>query len=143
MVREIIEKYRNKSGDRDPTKKFVFNAKNLSPSLTCAEAGITKKSNIFVVTTKSVRGAGGSPFLDSFMDIINILFIKKSKESYKNNFNCELHGVLKLSLLKEISSKLSIDDLRKLPELITYIIRILKNGYIETDEDIKKKLKKF
>ena len=72
------------------------------------------------------------------MDIINILFIKKSKDSYNNNFNCELYGVLKLSLLKEISSKLSIDDLRKLPELITYIIRILKNGYIETDEDIKK-----
>ena len=56
-VSEVIEKYRNKSGDRDPTKKFIFNAKNLAPSLSVAEAGITNNANIFVVATKGIKGA--------------------------------------------------------------------------------------
>ena len=56
-VSDVIEKYRNKANDRDPSKKFIFNAKNLSPSLSVAEAGITNNANIFVVTTKGVKGA--------------------------------------------------------------------------------------
>ena len=49
-VSEAIEKYRNKSGDRDPTKKFIFNARPISQTLTVAEAGLTNNANIFVVT---------------------------------------------------------------------------------------------
>ena len=56
-VSEVIEKYRSKSGDRDPTKKFIFNSKNLAPSLSVAEAGITNNANIFVVATKGIKGA--------------------------------------------------------------------------------------
>ena len=51
-VSSLIEKYRNKSGDRDDNKKFIFNAKNLNLSLTVAKAGITNNANIFVVSTK-------------------------------------------------------------------------------------------
>ena len=53
----ILEKYKNKSGDRNPEKKFIFNAKMLSPDLTLSEAGITNNSNIFVVSTKGIKGA--------------------------------------------------------------------------------------
>ena len=56
-VSDIIEKYKNKSGDRNPEKKFIFNAKMLSPDLTLSEAGITNNSNIFVVSTKGIKGA--------------------------------------------------------------------------------------
>ena len=56
-VSEVTEKYRSKSGDRDQTKKFIFNAKNLAPSLSVAEAGITNNANIFVVATKGIKGA--------------------------------------------------------------------------------------
>ena len=56
-VQSVIDRYRSKSGDNDPSKKFIFNAKNLSPSLTVAEAGIANNANIFVVTTKGVKGA--------------------------------------------------------------------------------------
>ena len=56
-VADVIEKYRNKANDRDDTKKFIFNAKNLAPSLTVAEAGITNNANIFVVATKGIKGA--------------------------------------------------------------------------------------
>ena len=54
-VSSLIEKYRNKSGDRDDNKKFIFNAKNLNLSLTVAEAGITNNANIFVAFTKKVQ----------------------------------------------------------------------------------------
>ena len=56
-VSSIIEKYRMKSGDNDDSKKFIFNAKNLNPSLSIAEAGITHNANIFVVATKGIKGA--------------------------------------------------------------------------------------
>ena len=56
-VSEIIQKYRNKSLDDDSTKKFIFNAKAVDPTLTAAEQGLTDQANIFVVTTKNVKGA--------------------------------------------------------------------------------------
>ena len=48
-VSSIIEKYRMKSNDFDPDKKFIFNAKFLALSLSVAEAGITNNANMFVV----------------------------------------------------------------------------------------------
>ena len=51
-VSNLIEKYRIKTGDRDLSKKFIFNAENLNFSLTLEEAGLTNNSNIFVVKVK-------------------------------------------------------------------------------------------
>ena len=56
-IQDIIDKYRNKANDRDTTKKFIFNAKNLLPEMTVGEAGITQNANIFVVATKGIKGA--------------------------------------------------------------------------------------
>ena len=56
-IEDIIDKYRNKANDRDPTKKFIFNAKNLQTGMTAAQAGITQNANIFVVATKGIKGA--------------------------------------------------------------------------------------
>ena len=55
-VSDMIEKYRIKSGDRDTTKKFIFNAHALNPSLKLIEAGITNNANVFVVVTKGIKG---------------------------------------------------------------------------------------
>ena len=60
--------------------------------------------------------------------------------------NEELYGLLKLCFLKEISSKLQDDEIKKLPEFLSYIIVILQKGYIPyavEKEDIKKVLKKM
>ena len=53
-VSKIIERYRRQSGDKDLSKKFIFNA-IANPGLTAAEAGITNNANIFVVATKGIR----------------------------------------------------------------------------------------
>jgi len=57
-VSDVIQRYRSKSGDNDPTKKFIFNIKALNCDLTVAEAGLTNNCNIFVVSTKGIKGAG-------------------------------------------------------------------------------------
>ena len=56
-VSDLVAKYRAKTGDHDPTKKFIFNAKALNHDLTLAEAGLSNNAYIFVVTTKGIKGA--------------------------------------------------------------------------------------
>ena len=51
-VSEIIKRYRNKALDFEDNRKFIFNAKDLNPSLTVSETGLLNNANIFVVTTK-------------------------------------------------------------------------------------------
>ena len=54
-VYSIIQKYRDITNDRDPTKKFMCGFHNLYPSLTAAESGIGNNANIFVVSTKPIK----------------------------------------------------------------------------------------
>ena len=118
--------------------KFYNYSYELKPcSKTLAELGISNRTNIDVVLAKYVIGAGG-PWLDKN---INIKFIKTSNKYDNKNLKCQLNGLLKLCLLKEISSKLNINELEMFPEMIIYIIEILKNGYIASDEDIKNTIK--
>ena len=54
---EVIDRYRTKSLDNDPTKKFIFNAKEVIPHYTVEQHRIRNNASIFVVTTRNVRGA--------------------------------------------------------------------------------------
>ena len=56
-VSKLIENYRVKSGDKDLTKKFIYNAKSLVPYLTCAESGLTNNCIVYVIATKHIKGA--------------------------------------------------------------------------------------
>ena len=55
-VSDAIKKYRIESGDQDEDIKFIFNARQLHPSRTLEESGMTEDGNIFVVVTSSVKG---------------------------------------------------------------------------------------
>ena len=56
-VSDLINRYRTKANDHDKSKKFIFNAKALNVDLSVSEAGLTNNANVFVVTTKGVKGA--------------------------------------------------------------------------------------
>ena len=56
-ISDLIERYRTKSQDKDPTKKFIFNAKELNANLTVGDAELNEGSIIFVIKTKGVKGA--------------------------------------------------------------------------------------
>ena len=55
-VSDIINKYREESGDYDDAIKFIYNAKALHPSLTIKEVGLSENGNISVVVTHGVKG---------------------------------------------------------------------------------------
>ena len=48
-ISEIIQKYRNKSGDFDLNRTFLFEAKRLNPSLTVMKQDLNDLDTIFVV----------------------------------------------------------------------------------------------
>ena len=145
-VSTLIDKYRKISNDNDSSEKFIFNEKRLNNDLTLSEAGVSNGSEIFVVSTKGVKGGG--PLFDKEINIrpwfdkeINIKFIKISKfYNYQNN-NPELIGLLKLCLLKEVSQKISYDKVKLLPDFISVIIKILSIGYIATPNEVEKNIK--
>ena len=56
-VDSLIEEYRNKTGDYETSKKFIFNARELKLNQTCAEAGLCNNSIIQVIDTRNVNGA--------------------------------------------------------------------------------------
>ena len=56
-VKDLIDKYRKKTGDDDLSEKFIFNTKNLCPELTIAEQGLLNGAEIKVIITKGIRGA--------------------------------------------------------------------------------------
>jgi len=103
---------------------------------TLEELGIQNFTYFDVVNNNDIYGAGGGFWYEKE---INIKFIKISKNILNSISDSELTGPLKLCLLKEISSKLSDEQIEKLPELILYIMEMLKNGYIE-ENDIKKNI---
>ena len=135
-VADIIQRYRMKSQDEDPfKKKFIFNGKNLNPSLTLAEAGLNHKSIIFVINLGPLKGAGYAlPQKE-----INIKFIKDPNNNNQKQSKKELKGLLKLCLLKEISPNLNDNQLNQLSEMISYILKLLKKGHIE-NEDVKSEI---
>ena len=61
---EVIKRYRYKPNNNDESKRFIFNAKKINYSLTVGELGINNNANIFVESTKRVKG-GGCPMLFS------------------------------------------------------------------------------
>ena len=54
-VSDIIERFRNKTNDRDDNNKFIFNAKNLNKYLSVAEAGLTHNANIYVLKSQRIK----------------------------------------------------------------------------------------
>ena len=73
---------------------------------------------------------------------INIQFIKISKNCIYKKDNTEIIGLSKLCLLKEISQKIPEENLKKLPELIYCIMKILSKGYVD-DYDVKNNIKEI
>ena len=115
--------------------KFYYNGREFYYwGKTLKELGLNNFFTFDVVLEKHVSGAGPGYWLEKE---INIKFIKISENISNDNVsNYELIGLLKLCFLKELSSKLSYNQIMKLPELTYYIMRILKNGYIE-EHDVK------
>ena len=98
-VSEIIQLYREKYGDYDEYKTFIYNAKELNSSLTVAEAGLINNANIFVATFKSkpikplnLPLSNNSDIIKSYESKLNRLEqIIEVRNNTINNLNKELN----------------------------------------------------
>ena len=120
--------------------RFLYNFHNLLFFLRQPLGSILKEkydNRITIFDSNDLIGCGAW-----YQKEINIKFIKVLKNVNKLDSQCDLLGLLKLCLLKEISYKLDESLLQKLPDIISSIIKILKNGYI-ADPNVKQSIKEI
>ena len=119
-VLDVIQRYRAKSGDRDPTKKFIFAAKNLNTHLTVAEAGLSNNAVIFVLSTKPIKGAGYSM---KFTDLIKnktkeIRFSEKAPSYRKITKGINIFGICNFKKCKAYKKEVVVRIKKKKLDLI-------------------------
>ena len=146
---EVVHRFGLKIGAFGKEMDYVYlvNFKKVILGETVTQLGLQNYSKIEVINPSDIIGAAGCKW--NYKEI-NIKFIRIS-ESINTNINIlnlELIGLLKLCLLKELSSKFNFwnyDDYNKLqenlPDLIIYILQILSYGYIMSMTEIKDTIK--
>ena len=142
-IKDILDIIKKKAKCRDLDLKFKD--KLLDPSLTIYKSGL-KNNDLIISENEEYLIEEGMESEDINLKEINIKFLKLLTGSNVPNYNIELTSLLKLCLLKEISSKIEQNKLEKLPDIIRLILKILKKDYeCETSNlkgDIKKILEK-
>ena len=109
----------------------------LDISLTINQCGLKNKSTVYakIITFVTLEGQERK--------VINIKFLKDNDNKNIPNSNINLTSLLKLSLLKEISAKIDLENHQNLPELTKAILEILKEDFIPQTDDMKGDIKKI
>jgi len=148
-VLDLINRYRETVINDLNTYTYIFKNEKLNLSLTLKQAGLYNGCEILVIQTNYIKEDEDSrnkleynkiyiqkiETEDKYAKEINIKFLKIMNGYYNKIYDCQLTGLLKLCLLKEISSILTQDRCKNLDALTSLILRILSNGYIIQNND--------
>lgn len=146
-MKDLIKRYKCKSNVSDRAI-YLFNGTKIDKE--SEQSVISFFNNNFPIAIAKVTVIEIEE-LNINYSLGDIRFIK-SKQKCKKKYYGELQGVLKLCLLKQISSKLDDYHLEQLPKKISFIISFLKKRedinakFIENQElkdDIKNEIKEF
>ena len=126
---ELVKKKITKKLKLDGNEKFIFNAKQVAPNLTVAEAGMTNNSNIFIISTEGVKGVKGkensidsdshssdSSIEDKVKKEIN-LNNKKINITFKTTLGARLFFLFDENISISMAIKTFLERIKK-PELI-------------------------
>ena len=130
-INDLIKKFFLKiGGERLKSLIFIFNSGQLyfNNFSTLALIGIWKDSKISVLDINDLIGTGHT--YNIYNKEINIKFLKLPNNYIYKDINQDIIGILKLCLLKEISQKLTDENLKQLPDILNYIMKLLQRGYI-------------
>ena len=128
-------------------KKYEFNHKCSTKGGSSGSPILTLKNKVVGLHTGGNKVNNLGTFLNEpIKDFIKEYNYKKHNNiiKYNSKTNEKNNGLLKLFLLKEISFKLSEDNIKKLPEFISFIIRDIKNiniKYISDSYDRREKIR--
>ena len=132
-IDDLKEVIKRKTGCRN--LDLYFKEKKLDPTLTLYQSGLKNNDTLNSKDEEYLIEEG----LEK--KEINIKFLGLPSKKYIPNSNIELSSLLKLCLLKEISSKIEENQIKKLPVIIQLILDILKNEYVKETENMKDDIK--
>ena len=144
--KDLIERSSTNIGINREDYNFYLNSIELeylnNSNLTLKEIGFKDYICINVVSNYIIGAGGPIKEKPMYNKEINIKFLKLLGNSICKNDNQDIKGILKLCLLKEVSQNLTADKLQQLPDILNYIMNILKKGYIIEDPNfIKQNIK--
>ena len=116
-MKDLIKRYKCKSNVSDRSI-YLFNGTKIDKESEQSVISFFNKDCLIVIVIDIEE-------LNINYSLGDVRFIK-SKQKCKKKYYGELQGVLKLCLLKQISSKLDDDHLEQLPKKISFIISFLK-----------------
>jgi len=138
---KTIEELTNKIKEECKISKFfklMVKGKPLVNKMTLGESCLENGSNVYLIFLED-RNDEKTGYVKS----INMVFKMNKSNRFSTDNGSDLVDISKVCYLKEISSRLSDDNIDKFPESIAIILKLLKKGKVNNIDNLKDESKEL